>query len=335
MHIKMSQYEIDWATIEANYDTLFGDMDSVLKREYEQLIDMKRRSQTHFMMEVREHLSIPTSFEHDTVASGIFGCEREYYGQGDNECSPMCIRDTCRRSVWNMNSSGNNIRRIHDSEGRYAHVYAPSSVKKPLKTLRSNRSMIRKLKEYGVVNVEVYKMAFSMSEYRGSINLNTGRFEKKKHSSNSENPRGNRSHDDHSADNKSSGNRSHDDHSADNKSSSNRSHDDHSADNKSSGNKPTTVSTTLTSTGRFSDSRSSGSGYNGDMESGYSSYEGEKYEDAVHEQDDSWSYANIIFIVLFIFAFICIILWWRMSDYQFRSFALDDKTLESWLRWRG
>ncbi len=135
---------------------------------------MKRTSPTFFAMQVNEHLSIPTEFKHGTVASGIFGCEREYYGDGERECSPMCVKDGCRKSVWVMNSNGTNMKCIHESKGHTAHIYAPSSVKKPIRTLDNNLEMIDMLKEAGVTRVEVYRMAFSMSEYRGSMDVETG-----------------------------------------------------------------------------------------------------------------------------------------------------------------
>lgn len=166
----MSKYPIDWRTIEDNYDVCLDDIDDVLKDECEKVIDLRRSSPTFFAMEVQKNLNIPTTYNPNTVASSIFGCDREY-GDGDNGCNPMCIKDTCRKSIWQMNCDGTDIKCIHDIHSSTVHVYAPSSVKDPVKMLKGHPTILKRLKSQRVNTVEIYRMAYSMMRFVGSYSL--------------------------------------------------------------------------------------------------------------------------------------------------------------------
>jgi len=166
----MSKYNIDWKTIEDNYDTLLDEMDEILKENCEKLIDLRRTSPNFFALQVNSNLSIPTTFDPNTVAASIFGCDR-YHGDGDNKCNPLCVKDSCKKSVWQLNSNGTQIKCIYNIESTIAHLYAPSSVKDPIRLLKRYPKMLRKIRQSGALRIEVYRMAYSTARYEGTYEI--------------------------------------------------------------------------------------------------------------------------------------------------------------------
>lgn len=130
--------------------------------------DLEHLSNSEFLKEKEKFIEEeghPTHIESDTVGSYIFGCDFDYYGDVDKNCSLLCQqareRRPCDSQVWGGRTKLNN------ADSHHAYLYIESEESEAYVPIE----LLSQMEEEGVKSLSILKTYGNLSTlaYEGKL----------------------------------------------------------------------------------------------------------------------------------------------------------------------